>query len=198
MSRPLIIAPHPHLTEAALRARIAEVSRGRADGGSSIRIRRAGAGTSKSLIFPANALGGGRTRPETTRIAQNAVADILAASMLDEEGLRNAKDAQSGAWDVLSMILHVLHPDKVSAAVAFPGSPWRRAWCMNGDDGGDILAPDVVEGIFRDVPHVLEVSVQSDNSMYAGFQDALRFEPEEFDVAESMRRIAGLRGEGIL
>lgn len=198
MSRPLVIAPHPHLTEAALRARIAEVSKGRADSGSSIRIRRTRAGRSKSLRFPANALSGAKSRPETTRIAQAAVADILAAPVLDAEATSDAIAARSRAWDVLSMILHVLHPDRVSAAIAFPGSPWRKAWCIDGGDGGDILAPDVVEGIFRDVPHVLEVSMQNDNSMYAGFQEALRFEPEEFDVAESMRRIAGLRKEGIL
>lgn len=198
MSRPLVIAPHPHLTEAALRDRIAEVSKSRADGGSSIRIRRARAGRSKSLRFPANALSGAKGRPETTRIAQTAVADILAAPMLDAEAASDAIAARSGAWDVLSMILHVLHPDRVSAAIAFPGSPWRRAWCIDGGDGGDILAPDVVEAIFRDVPHVLEMSIQNDDSMYASFHDALRFEPEDFDAAESMRQIARLRDEGIL
>lgn len=198
MSRPLVLAPHSHIDETALRARIAEVSKGRADGGSSIRIRRTRAGTSKSLRFPSNALGGGKTRPETTRIAQNAVADILAAPMTDEETVRKARTEQSRAWDVLSMILHVLHPDRVSAAIAFPGSPWRSAWCIDDDTGEDILTPDVVEAVFRDVPHVLDVSVQNDNSMYADLHDALRFEPEDFDVAEGMRQIARLRDEGVL
>ena len=197
MNRRLVLAPRPD--EGALRERMRELVLGRAEGASSIRIRKARAGRSKSMSFSGNSIGTHGGRRELTLRVRGAVEDLLAAPMVDEATAEGIRSMSSAAWNDLSHVLGALRPEAVDDAIAYPGSPWQPAWCISGHDGSEILSPAVVAAVFAGVDHLANITdVIGEGSLIAGFEGPLRFEEEDLDVVRTMRLLDGLRRAGLL